>query len=268
MSDSQPKPPGPAGTPCPVCGTALATFTEEPGYTGPPRYWCPNLACDYMALPEPAAPVEAPLIASRPEVGERFAALRPALDEAEFRARVLRDLGALPYEFRDVTVVMPGRAADVKVTVGFQRAEPKLAALREDLVAAMTPELGPRLARDAVYGSTEAPAPWRWVSAGAGSTRGGRPARIGLVDADGNFIVAGGADGLAWVEVPSPRVRALTAAAPELEQRLLSALDLIRQLTPFAFAGPGGPALPAKVEVDDVYRSGRELLARINERSK
>lgn len=125
--------------------------------------------------------------------------------------------------------------------------------------------------------AAEAPAPWRWEEWECNSEGlvvdeswsrtpvPGRPVKVwNLRDARGGLLLTTQDD----VPPASPRVRALTEAAPDIEARLLAALDMILRLTPFAFAGTGGPALPTKVDVDDVYRSGRELLARIDERSK
>lgn len=110
--------------------------------------------------------------------------------------------------------------------VPFIASRPELGALREDLVAALATEMPARLARDAVYGPAEHPAPWRWEEWEC--NRDGRvvdepwahppaPDRQvkvwNLRDASGGLLLTTQDD----VPPASPRVRELLRAAPELE---------------------------------------------------
>lgn len=62
----------------------------------------------------------------------------------------------------------------------------------------------------------EHPAPWRWVE----RIRCLEETTWLLIDANDDELVAPTGDDWSFVDVPSPRVRALTAAAPEMEALL------------------------------------------------
>lgn len=94
---------------------------------------------------------------------------------------------------------------------------PDIGALREDLVAAMSTEMPTKLARDAVYGPDPHPGPWRW-----NVRLQGTGAIDEVTDATGGVIFfVDPTDGAG----PTPRVRSLVEAAPEMEALLRDAFS-------------------------------------------
>lgn len=133
--------------------------------------------------------------------------------------------------------------------------DPKLgeviAAARRSMEEALVPHLGPRLARVAVHGAGEHPAPWRWCEDLESN------AWI-LYDAKMNVVMRSSRGR----DEASPSVRALTEAAPDLEDRLLRCVQVLGLMT-------------AAPELADQYRGrsieaqahANALLAQIKERS-
>lgn len=195
---------GPAGTPCPTCG--LYAYVN---------------GCKPWECMTPAPCGHLPVFGCTAE--------RCALP------------GARPVAFRDAHVEL---TAPVEAPFIASRPEINVTALREDLVAAMSSELGPRLARDAVYGPVEHPAPWRWDEDG-----------FDLRAANGALLIKAEWDDIgtvvtAFVSFSSPRVKVLTEMAPDLEEFARDCAN--------GDAGPG----------DRMAARASELLARLDERSK
>jgi hypothetical protein len=172
---------------------------------------------------EPAAPADSvPFIASRPEL---------AYDTEQRPIRATH----VSIE-RDGSFTIGGVVGDPGVGMRGQVVEPippeKIAAIKEDLVKALSSEMGPRMARNAVYGPApvrpevaermrelltgvppvEHPAPWRWFDSI-------------LVDANGAPVIRS-EDAFPPV-IASPRLEELLRAAPEMEAALRWAIGLI-----------------------------------------
>jgi len=197
------KPPGPADTPCPVCGRAMVPYEDHPPMT-PPRLWCPHLDCPSQLPPRPdaapAAPADSaprdsqPFVASRPELGAP-SIVSVGIDSkgrASIMTAVVESFGGVPIgEFctRDrarIEAMKPGMVGIAGLC--------KTCSAKIDAANPAEPQPG------------EHPAPWRWVVDDLGESS--------LWDALGAPLAVHASSAV------DGKVAALIEAAPEMEALL------------------------------------------------
>lgn len=231
---------GPAGTPCPVCGGALARWDEDADYTGPPRFWCPNLACPNLPSP---VPLPAPAVANAHPGEAGFCthglALATACTLCGVDNEQQPEMARIYPTARNYTPSAAMDAARAAAPAAPVEAAPVAINSRPEIGAPTRRHLlpGERCVHFSGHGTdhiasssymlahgaercsyieppVEHPGPWRWDEDGFSlDAANGAPVLTARWDDIGTVPTA-------FIEIASPRVRALTEAAPTMEALL------------------------------------------------